>query len=111
MVGVVLLATGCTSDDGPPTTPARSPRATPTLSDATPPTTQSAEASSESVSSSTTSDMKVRVRHRGIDASHHQGAIDWRAVAGDGITFAYLKATEGTSYTDPTFAQHRAEAA
>ena len=52
----------------------------------------------------------MRVRHRGIDASHHQGSIDWRAVAGDGITFAYLKATEGTSYTDPTFAQHRSEA-
>ncbi len=49
----------------------------------------------------------MRVRHLGIDASHHQGAIDWRAVANDGITFAYLKATEGTSYTDPTFAQHR----
>ncbi len=43
----------------------------------------------------------------GIDASHHQGAIDWAAVAGDRIEFAYLKATEGTTYTDPTFADHR----
>lgn len=44
---------------------------------------------------------------RGIDASHHQGAIDWALVAEDGISFAYLKATEGTTYTDPTFAGHR----
>lgn len=43
----------------------------------------------------------------GIDASHHQGTIDWEAVAGDDIEFAYLKATEGTTYTDPTFAGHR----
>lgn len=50
------------------------------------------------------------MRLRGIDASHHQGTIDWRAVAGDGIAFAYLKATEGTTYSDPTFADHRAAA-
>lgn len=50
------------------------------------------------------------MRVRGIDASHHQGAIEWQSVADDGISFAYLKATEGTSYTDPTFAGHRAEA-
>lgn len=48
-----------------------------------------------------------KVRQRGIDASHHQGDIDWRAVAGDGIEFAYLKATEGTTFTDPRFARHR----
>lgn len=50
------------------------------------------------------------MRVRGIDASHHQGAIDWAAVAGDGIAFAYLKASEGTTYVDPTFADHRASA-
>lgn len=44
---------------------------------------------------------------RGIDASHHQGAIDWPRVAGAGITFAYLKATEGTTFTDSRFAEHR----
>ncbi len=40
----------------------------------------------------------------GVDLSHHQGAVDWRRVAADGIGFAYLKATEGSTYTDPTFA-------
>lgn len=46
----------------------------------------------------------------GIDASHHQGPIDWEQVAAAGIRFAYLKATEGTGFTDPRFAAHRAAA-
>jgi lysozyme len=46
----------------------------------------------------------------GIDASHHQGPIDWERVAGAGIRFAYLKASEGTGFTDPRFAAHRAAA-
>lgn len=40
----------------------------------------------------------------GIDASAHQGRIDWAAVAGDGISFAYLKATEGGDFVDQRFA-------
>lgn len=39
----------------------------------------------------------------GIDVSHHQGAIDWDAVRGDGIGFAYLKASEGGDFADPRF--------
>lgn len=42
----------------------------------------------------------------GVDVSHHQGAIDWRAVAGDGIAFAYIKATEGGDFTDDDFAEN-----
>ncbi len=37
----------------------------------------------------------------GVDVSHHQGSIDWRRVSADGISFAYLKATEGSTFTDP----------
>lgn len=37
----------------------------------------------------------------GIDVSHHQGAIDWPAVAGGGVAFAYVKASEGGDYRDP----------
>ncbi|MFC5730327.1 MULTISPECIES: glycoside hydrolase family 25 protein [Nocardioides] len=48
---------------------------------------------------------------KGIDASHHQGPIDWRRVADHGITFAYLKASEGTGFVDPRFAAHRRNAA
>lgn len=40
----------------------------------------------------------------GVDVSHHLGHIDWRAVAADGISFAYLKATQGTGFVDPRFA-------
>jgi GH25 family lysozyme M1 (1,4-beta-N-acetylmuramidase) len=39
----------------------------------------------------------------GIDVSHHQGAINWTSVRGAGMQFAYLKATEGVSFTDPRF--------
>jgi GH25 family lysozyme M1 (1,4-beta-N-acetylmuramidase) len=39
----------------------------------------------------------------GIDVSHHQGAINWTSVRSAGIQFAYIKATEGVSYTDPRF--------
>ena len=40
---------------------------------------------------------------RGIDVSRHQGDIDWRAVAGAGVRFAWIKATEGGDYRDPAF--------
>ncbi len=42
----------------------------------------------------------------GIDVSHHQGEIDWEAVAGDNITFVYIKATEGEDFTDPQFGRN-----
>jgi lysozyme len=41
---------------------------------------------------------------RGIDVSRHQGQVDWTAVAQDGVRFAYLKASEGGAYRDPSFA-------
>ncbi|HEV7504804.1 MAG TPA: glycoside hydrolase family 25 protein [Thermoanaerobaculia bacterium] len=40
---------------------------------------------------------------QGIDVSHYQGTIDWRQVADTGKRFAFIKATEGTSETDPQF--------
>ncbi|KAI9458608.1 glycoside hydrolase family 25 protein [Lactarius psammicola] len=39
----------------------------------------------------------------GVDVSHYQGSIDWNAMAANGVSFAYIKATEGTTYTDPMF--------
>lgn len=41
---------------------------------------------------------------RGVDVSHYQGEIDWPAIAGQGIDFAFVKATEGSSWRDPFFA-------
>ncbi|QUQ67354.1 lysozyme [Kutzneria sp. CA-103260] len=40
----------------------------------------------------------------GLDVSSYQGNVDWSSVAAKGAKFAYVKATEGTTYTDPTFA-------
>jgi GH25 family lysozyme M1 (1,4-beta-N-acetylmuramidase)/subtilase family serine protease len=39
----------------------------------------------------------------GIDVSHYQGTINWNLVSASGKTFAYAKATEGMTYTDPNF--------
>ncbi|MGN9779728.1 GH25 family lysozyme [Micromonospora sp. H33] len=39
----------------------------------------------------------------GIDVSRHQGTINWTSVRNAGIEFAFIKATEGTSYKDPNF--------
>ncbi len=40
----------------------------------------------------------------GIDVSTYQGAIDWAQVKAAGITFAFAKATDGSSLTDSRFA-------
>ena len=42
----------------------------------------------------------------GVDVSVWQGPIDWRAARADGVSFAYLKATEGGDRVDPAFAGH-----
>ena len=47
---------------------------------------------------------------RGIDVSRWQGVIDWNAVAGDEVGFAFIKATEGGDFTDPRFADNWAAA-
>lgn len=42
----------------------------------------------------------------GIDVSHHQGRIDWTRVPQDDVSFAYLKATEGTDFKDDRFLEN-----
>ena len=37
---------------------------------------------------------------QGVDVSHFQGDIDWPMMEAQGISFAYIKATEGSSYVD-----------
>ena len=46
-----------------------------------------------------------------IDISHHNGAIDWPAVAAAGIALVFIKATQGSLYIDPRFADNRRDAA
>ncbi|WP_409464474.1 GH25 family lysozyme [Amycolatopsis sp. GA6-003] len=41
----------------------------------------------------------------GMDVSGHQGNVDWKAAWNAGARFAYVKATEGTGYRNPYFAQ------
>ncbi len=41
----------------------------------------------------------------GIDVSKWQGNVDWAGYWSQGKKFAYVKATEGTSYQNPYFAQ------
>jgi lysozyme len=53
---------------------------------------------------STFSPDRGRYPIRGIDVSHHQGVIDWQAVADDDVGFAYIKASEGGDYVDKDFA-------
>ncbi|KAG6897420.1 hypothetical protein C0992_001734 [Termitomyces sp. T32_za158] len=40
---------------------------------------------------------------QGIDVSSYQPGINWSTVKANGVEFAYIKATEGTSYTSPEF--------
>ncbi|KIK75421.1 glycoside hydrolase family 25 protein [Paxillus rubicundulus Ve08.2h10] len=44
-----------------------------------------------------------RTDPHGIDVSSYQPNIDWATVKNNGIAFAYIKATEGTTYISPTF--------
>jgi GH25 family lysozyme M1 (1,4-beta-N-acetylmuramidase) len=43
---------------------------------------------------------------RGIDVSSYQGTQDWKALARNGITFAFAKASEGEHTKDSRFAAH-----
>ena len=42
----------------------------------------------------------------GIDVSRYQGAIDWARARDAGVSFAFLKATEGGDRADPLFEAH-----
>jgi lysozyme len=43
---------------------------------------------------------------RGLDVSHHQGAVDWSAVSRQNLAFAYVKASEGGDWKDPRFEEN-----
>ena len=47
----------------------------------------------------------------GIDVARYQGNIDWFSVKNSGVSFAYIKATEGGDHLDEKFAQNWAAAA
>lgn len=47
----------------------------------------------------------------GIDISRWQGDIDWGRVRGSGVSFAFIKSTEGGDHLDPSFNRYWREAA
>ena len=48
---------------------------------------------------------------KGVDVSHWQGAISWPQVVSADISFAFMKATEGTTIADLTYPVNRSGAA
>ena len=42
----------------------------------------------------------------GIDVSSYQEEIDWKGMAKEGFSFAFIKASEGSSHVDPAFKEH-----
>jgi len=47
--------------------------------------------------------LEKRALPKGIDVSSYQGTVDWTTQAANGITFTYIKATEGIAYTSSYF--------
>lgn len=47
---------------------------------------------------------------RGVDVSSYQGEIDWAVLSRQEIQFAFIKATEGSGFTDERFAFNFSEA-
>lgn len=47
---------------------------------------------------------------RGVDVSSYQGDIDWHKLSEQNIQFAFIKATEGSGFTDKKFSYNFSEA-
>lgn len=47
----------------------------------------------------------------GVDVSHYQGVIDWSAIEDQDISFAFIKATEGSGHIDESAAYNLEKAA
>ena len=54
---------------------------------------------------------QTRFAVQGVDVSHHQGKIDWVALAASDVQFAFIKATEGTDHRDTMFERNWAGSA
>lgn len=47
---------------------------------------------------------------RGVDVSSYQGKIDWQVLSSQNISFAFIKATEGSTYVDECFENNYTQA-
>jgi len=43
---------------------------------------------------------------KGIDVSYYQGTIDWTAVKGAGVEYAFIRVSDGATFPDPKFATY-----
>ncbi|KAJ7432175.1 glycoside hydrolase family 25 protein [Mycena galericulata] len=48
-------------------------------------------------------DVSKRAQPQGIDVSDFQPSVNWATVSANGVSFAYIKATEGTTFISSTF--------
>lgn len=48
---------------------------------------------------------KLAATVEGVDVSSHQGSVNWQSLWNSGVRWAYVKATESTSYKNPSFTQ------
>ncbi|MDB6182386.1 GH25 family lysozyme [Paracoccus fistulariae] len=96
MLGLMLvLAVACSRT--PTRAPSAGPGANPQLGDSRPHSWTSGSPYGQAV--------------HGIDISRWQGNIDWNRVRGSGISFAFIKSTEGGDHVDPNFRRYWYEAA
>lgn len=49
---------------------------------------------------------KTKYPVRGVDVSAYQGDIDWQTLSKQGISFAFIKATEGSGHVDLRFVEN-----
>lgn len=103
---VAALLAGCTGP-GAATTPSdastirSSPSAArPSVSPSTPASTSGSTAASTSGS---TSPKRSGARVEGVDVSAYNPRVDWTALHRDGVRFAWVKASEGTTWSSPRF--------
>ncbi|WP_230884539.1 lysozyme [Planomonospora sp. ID82291] len=81
---------------GPTTGPTTGPVTGPTTGPVTGPVTARTGASAA---------VSVPPGIRGLDVSSHQPGVSWPTVYRDGARFAYVKATESTTYRNPRYAE------
>ncbi|KAL9596233.1 MAG: hypothetical protein Q9219_005944 [cf. Caloplaca sp. 3 TL-2023] len=53
-----------------------------------------------------THELEKRATVQGFDISHYQGTVNFKGAYSSGARFVIIKATEGTTYTDPLFSSH-----
>jgi GH25 family lysozyme M1 (1,4-beta-N-acetylmuramidase) len=102
-VVVLLILTFAVPAHASPTTRSAKPR--PTAQDNHTAGSQIAKREGKVSMAPRASKTRARNEVHGMDVSSHQGDVDWASASESGAQFAYVKATESTTYTNPYFSQ------